>query len=755
MSNPQYLAGIKELLLGTLSPNNAIRANAEKNLETVRKEPNFEILLLEIISGLLGSQDNESRGIILSATVLFKNIVKAAWKPVDGPSRISDQNKTLIKTHLVDLMCRASPDVQKLLSESVTLVAEHDFPDNWMNLFPQLLEKLASQDLLITRGVLLTVNSICKRFRFVSKSDELYMVLVHCLKYFQEPLLLVYKSNGEIIKKMNTDVEVLKVALESQRLMTRIFFSLAWQDLPEYFEDHLSDWMNLFLEFLSYQNALMISQDECEPGPVDKLHSAIIENLNLFASKYEEEFSTYLGGFSQIVWELLMHIGSEPKFDSLASSAIKFLSTISSKKANDALFSPEVLKNIIDHIVVKNLTVTQNDEEMFEDNPFDYVRKDMENSDQDSRRRCATDLMKGLMKFHSNNVTVLAKEYIAGMLTQYNSTSDWRLKDSALHLVLAASLQSSSSITGNIQVNPEMNIIEIFQNHVLPEIHDANVNSRPIIKADAIKMICLFRTQFPLSFIMELLPHIIRHLNSKYVVIQTYAALCIQRFLEVKDKDVSNNTSVCRVRREHLESLVNPLFTGLFFILESNTVDNEYVLKCVMKLLNVLDQAILPITRLVLDKLGMILARVCKNPANPHFNHYLFECICLLIRSNCHVHKNDANALNASCEHFEEILLPAFQHILSTDIDEFLPYVFQILGQLLGSRHPSFGLPMFYRQLLPTLVVPKVWERKGNVPALVDLLRAYLKVGVADVINMGQLLPILGVFQKLLSLKVS
>jgi len=29
------------------------------------------------------------------------------------------------------------------------------------------------------------------------------------------------------------------------RTMARIFFSLNWQDLPEYFEDHMAEWMEV------------------------------------------------------------------------------------------------------------------------------------------------------------------------------------------------------------------------------------------------------------------------------------------------------------------------------------------------------------------------------------------------------------------------------------------------------------------------------------------------------------------------------
>ena len=77
-----------------------------------------------------------------------------------------------------------------------------------------------------------------------------------------------------------------------------------------------------------------------------------------------------------------MKVGSEPKYDVLATSAIKFLTSVSAKQMNVGLFTDDVLREIVEHIVVKNLTATEADEELFEDNPTDYIRKDMEGTDQ-------------------------------------------------------------------------------------------------------------------------------------------------------------------------------------------------------------------------------------------------------------------------------------------------------------------------------------------------------------------------------------
>lgn len=84
-------------------------------------------------------------------------------------------------------------------------------------------------------------------------------------------------------------------------------------------------------------------------------------------------------------------------------------------------------------------------------------------------------------------------------------------------------------------------------------------------------------------------------------------------------------------------------------------------------------------------------------------------------------------------------------------MQEFAPYVFQILSQLLEIR--PLPLPPAYMALFPPLLSPVLWERSGNVPALVRLLQAYLQKAHADIVTGNHLPAILGVFQKLVASK--
>jgi exportin-2 (importin alpha re-exporter) len=142
------------------------------------------------------------------------------------------------------------------------------------------------------------------------------------------------------------------------------------------------------------------------------------------------------------------------------------------------------------------------------------------------------------------------------------------------------------------------------------------------------------------------------------------------------------------------------------------------------------------------------LGIVAKNPKNPQYNHYLFESIAILIRS---VATKDAAHTSA----FEQFLFPPFQHILQMEVVEFTPYVFQLLAQILEFRPDGAGLGQAYGSLLPPLLTPTLWERKGNIPALTRLLVAYFSKGSAEIVQQNLLLGILGVFQKLIASKSS
>ena len=157
----------------------------------------------------------------------------------------------------------------------------------------------------------------------------------------------------------------------------------------------------------------------------------------------------------------------------------------------------------------------------------------------------------------------------------------------------------------------------------------------------------------------------------------------------------------------------------------------------------------------VLQKLVDILRNVAQNPSNPNFDQYFFESISGLIRFI-------GAAAPDSISVFEATLFPPFTEILQKDIDrmsfellssldqpmtvaEYIPYVFQILAQMLTLHR---GVPVDYRALLPFLLTPAMWSQKGSIPGLVALLRAFLARDAAAMVEANQHTAVLGIVQQ-------
>lgn len=99
----------------------------------------------------------------------------------------------------------------------------------------------------------------------------------------------------------------------------------------------------------------------------------------MYATKYDEEFTSYLPNFVEDVWNLLTSLGPQQKYDivstsfllhsirsnfclifpifaQLVTNALTFLSTVADRKQYQHLFeNPTVLKSICEKVVFPNI----------------------------------------------------------------------------------------------------------------------------------------------------------------------------------------------------------------------------------------------------------------------------------------------------------------------------------------------------------------------------------------------------------------
>jgi len=727
-----------------------------------QKQASDELLKLQDVPNYLGvlAQILRAEGvnpiIQQAAAVHFKNTVREKWaggqeSPIPAPVRAE------VKANLLDLMLSSQAQVQRQLREAIKIVSESDFPGDWKELLPQLVQRFGSGDLGVINGCLRTASAILKRYRHQFKEESVLLELKFILEQFQDPLLQLFTTVVTRVREAgsNAGADVLVPYFAALNSMVKIFFSLCSVDLPEHFENHREEWMSMFQYLFTYEtnlsDLLENPDNEDKPGLLFKLYTNMCECLNLWNDKYDAEFRPFAADFAQVVWGLLMKIGHQQCTAMLATHAIAYLTSISRSIHYELYNNEDILKKICEEVVVPNMILTDNDLENFEDNPVEYIRRDVEGSDTETRRRSAFGLVKGLRKHYEAQVTAILASYVNGMLEAYKAdpSNQWKQKDVCSYLVTALAVTNTSASQGAHTTNQLVPILDFYQNAILPDLQSFP-EGMPVLQADALKFTITFRRQLPAEYFPPLLELITAMLGSPVFVVNTYAAIAIEKLLTVRDNGVLR-------AGEAFKKYMGGMLKALFAIVTTkqatgisgarhNITENEYAMKCIMRILHLAGKDALPLSTICIAELAKILAEAAKSPQNPSFSHYLFESLAISVKCLAGGKPDAVPAV-------EQLLLPTFQQILVQDITEFSTYTFQIMALLLelhsGSVSPA------YQQLFPQLLTPELWRRSGNIPGLVRILQAYIKKtrGSSDVVK--YLEGILGVFQNLISSKLN
>ncbi|XP_059485387.1 exportin-2 [Neocloeon triangulifer] len=736
--NLQTLSGY---LLQTLSPDAAIRKPAEKFLESVEANKNYPLLLLHLVNN-----QEIDLSIRTSGAIAFKNFIKRNWEIRDDEAnKIHEEDRQQVKAYIVDLMLGSPRNIQKQLSDAISIIGKFDFPSKWQDLLTKLSEKCQSTDFNIINGVMHTAHSLFKRYRYEFKSQELWIEIKFVLDGFAKTLTELFSKTVELTAMHKSSPDALRTLYSTLTIMCKVFHSLNYQDLPEHFEDNISLWMGHFHTLLNVQEPSLETEGDEEVGIMHELKSEICDNIALYARKYDEEFCSYLPGFVTDIWSLLIATGPQPKFDLLVSNALQFLASVADRHNYSKLFEDaNALSSICEKVVIPNMEFRVSDEELFEDNPEEYIRRDIEGSDVDTRRRAACDLVRALSRYFEAKMTEIFSNYVMAMLAKYaeQPNANWKCKDSAIYMVTSLAAKGQTQRSGITQINELVDLTDFCAKHIIPELDNPDVNQLPVIKADCIKYLMIFRSQMPGQVMLGVIPKLVNLLRASPPVVHNYAAITIEKILLLRGPD-----NVALVSSELLAPVASQLFANLFAVTSiAGAEENEYAMKAVMRSFSTLQDKVIPFLPEILTKLTERLAITAKNPSKPHFNHYLFETLSLAIRIVC---KSNPEAVPS----FEQVLFPIFQDILQQDVQEFVPYVFQLLSLLLELRPPG-NIPEPYMALFPCLLMPVLYERPGNIGPLVRLLQAFISRGATQ-ISAEQLPPLLGIFQKLIASKAN
>jgi exportin-2 (importin alpha re-exporter) len=199
-----------------------------------------------------------------------------------------------------------------------------------------------------------------------------------------------------------------------------------------------------------------------------------------------------------------------------------------------------------------------------------------------------------------------------------------------------------------------------------------------------------------------------------------------------------------RISPLDMRPILGALLPAVISALENSSRADEYLMRLLLRVITVSKTEISPYAQQILTVAAQVLSSVIQNPPNPLFCHYLFEVISALVSFS-------GNQSNVAM--LEAGLVGHMQTILAQDLTEFGPYAFQVLSQLMALH--SSELPSMYSDVIPPLLVPSMWDRRGYVRGMVLYLESYIKKDSSAVVRDGRLEPILGVFNKLVASKAT
>ena len=503
--------------------------------------------------------------------------------------------------------------------------------------------------------MLQVAHSIFKRWRPLYRSDPLFTEINHVLSKFGAPFLQVIEvlrtplwrnkttiadggalqNTDNLIQQNQSNKETLSQLFASMNLIVKLIYDLSVQDLPPIFEDQMRAVTGLLHRYLVYENRLLETDDEPDAGPLEHLKAGIFELLQMWVQKYEDAFGAYAGQFIDSSWNLLTTLGTQVKYDILTSKALQFLTAVTKSPAHAQAFSQEaVLSQVVERVILPNVTLRDSDMELFEDEPIEFTRRDLEGSDSDTRRRASTDFLRELMTRFEELVSGVVQRYINHYLSSYeeNPTTNWKSKDTAVYLY--ASIAAKGAVTtsqGVTSTNNFADVVDFFQKNIARDLV-GSTDVPPILKVDAIKYLYTFRSLITAQQWQDAFPLLVQQLGSSDYVVYTYAAIALERTMALT---TSQKQPV--IDRESVTKLSGQLLQHLFGLIEADPQpaklqENEFIMRCVMRVLIVIRDRVRRVIDEVLPHFVEIIKISSENPSNPRFCYYLFEAVGALIR---------------------------------------------------------------------------------------------------------------------------
>lgn len=166
---------------------------------------------------------------------------------------------------------------------------------------------------------------------------------------------------------------------------------------------------------------------------VHELQESVCEILSLYMEKEDEVFKDYLDRAWESVWCALEHPIDSPSRKRFTVAAIRFFTiVVTSVHHEEVVFASLTIQK---H-VIPNVMWMDEDQLLFNDNPLEFIRRDMEGRNLGTRGRACHELLHGFERNYKNDTTSTVSKEIDNCLALFheNPNVNWKYKECAIYL---------------------------------------------------------------------------------------------------------------------------------------------------------------------------------------------------------------------------------------------------------------------------------------------------------------------------------
>ena len=260
---------------------------------------------------ILNKQENIS--LRISACVFLKNYIQdyfydSSCKAVLNKNKIMDENsKNFFKENILQLMLNVENKFLPHIIEMIKLIVQN--AKGYLVIWPRLMnfigDVLKKHDFSKSKYIYDLLPKIIKRYHIESKSEPLFREIINTMGFICQPMT---EDALNIIKVFNNynpnnvNNETMSQFLQMMNKIMSIFYSLNYQDFPEFFEDHLQEWITIL------NDTVLLPNKSSNMSLVKDLKDLVLKLMLLTAGFVgrKKEIDRLDGGLFLVIWAAYM-----------------------------------------------------------------------------------------------------------------------------------------------------------------------------------------------------------------------------------------------------------------------------------------------------------------------------------------------------------------------------------------------------------------------------------------------------------------